>query len=112
MPRDPVRCARWQGVVRTLVPFADTADGCHFSELERNLPLRRGSDWYGELLIVRIPGNSNQRDQGDASMAEANEHFALGLNKGGFILFIVLIFVCLPLCWLPWVINSCKAPQR
>lgn len=45
-------------------------------------------------------------------MAEANEHFALGLNKGGFILFIVLIFVCLPLCWLPWVINSCKAPQR
>ena len=44
-------------------------------------------------------------------MAGANEHFALGLNMGGFILFIVLIFVCLPLCWLPWVISGCKAPS-
>lgn len=45
-------------------------------------------------------------------MTGANEHFALGLNMGGFILFIVLIFVCLPLCWLPWVIDSCKAPKQ
>lgn len=42
-------------------------------------------------------------------MAEANEEFALGLNKGGFILFIVLLLVCFPICWLPWVLSGCKA---
>jgi hypothetical protein len=31
-----------------------------------------------------------------------------GLNQNGMILFIVLIFVCTPLCWLPWVIDSMK----
>ena len=43
------------------------------------------------------------------SMAETNEEFALGLTTGGFILFIVLLFVCLPLCWLPWVLNGTRA---
>ena len=42
-------------------------------------------------------------------MAETNEEFALGLTTGGFILFIVLLFVCLPLCWLPWVLNGTRA---
>lgn len=42
-------------------------------------------------------------------MADFQEAFALGLNLGGFILFIALLFVCLPICWLPWVIDSCKA---
>jgi hypothetical protein len=32
----------------------------------------------------------------------------LGLNQNGVIVFIILIFVCLPLCWLPWVIDSLK----
>ena len=45
----------------------------------------------------------------EISMAGADEHFALGLNLGGFILFIALIFICLPLCWLPFVISGCKA---
>ena len=44
-------------------------------------------------------------------MADSNEEFALGLNTGGFILFIVLLLVCLPLCWLPWVIGGCKAQK-
>ncbi len=34
---------------------------------------------------------------------------ALGLTTAGLILFIVLIFACLPLCWLPWVIDSTRA---
>ena len=42
-------------------------------------------------------------------MAKSNEEFALGLNQGGFILFIALLFLCLPVCWLPWVIDGCKA---
>lgn len=42
-------------------------------------------------------------------MADFQEPFALGLTLGGFILFIALLFVCLPLCWLPWVLDSCKA---
>ena len=37
------------------------------------------------------------------------KEMALGLNQGGFILFIVLLFVCLPLCWIPFIIDSCKA---
>jgi hypothetical protein len=37
------------------------------------------------------------------------KEFALGLNTGGFVLFIVLLFLCLPLCWLPWVIESTRA---
>lgn len=32
-----------------------------------------------------------------------------GLNQNGLILFIILIVVCLPLCWLPWIIGGCKA---
>lgn len=32
----------------------------------------------------------------------------LGLNQTGVVAFIVLILVCLPLCWLPFVIDSCK----
>jgi len=42
-------------------------------------------------------------------MSEADQEFALGLNKGGFIVFVVLLVLCFPLCWLPWVIDGCKA---
>lgn len=31
-----------------------------------------------------------------------------GLNQTGLIVFILLIFLCLPLCWLPFVIDSMK----
>lgn len=44
-------------------------------------------------------------------MSEAKEEFALGLNKGGFILFIALLFVCFPLCWIPFVVAGCKAKK-
>lgn len=43
-------------------------------------------------------------------MAEGQNVFG-GLNKQGVILFIVLIFLCLPLCWLPWVIDSMKGNE-
>ena len=36
---------------------------------------------------------------------------ALGLNQGGFILMIVLFFVCFPLFWIPFIIDSCKADK-
>ena len=32
----------------------------------------------------------------------------LGLNQTGLIVAIVLLFLCLPLVWLPWVIDSMK----
>jgi len=41
-------------------------------------------------------------------MPKGKEVFA-GLNQNGLILFIIFILVCVPLCWLPWVIDSCKA---
>jgi hypothetical protein len=31
-----------------------------------------------------------------------------GLNQTGVIVFILLILLCLPLCWLPFLIDSCK----
>ncbi len=31
-----------------------------------------------------------------------------GLNSTGLILFVVLLFFCLPLCWIPFVVDSCK----
>jgi hypothetical protein len=37
------------------------------------------------------------------------EEYALGLTKTGLIVFIILLVVCLPLCWLPWVIKDLKA---
>ena len=36
----------------------------------------------------------------------------LGLNKNGVVVFIILLVVCLPLCWLPWVIDSLKAAPK
>jgi hypothetical protein len=44
-------------------------------------------------------------------MPKGNEVF-LGLNSQGVILFVVAILICLPLCWLPWVIDSCKAEKK
>ena len=41
-------------------------------------------------------------------MPQGNEVFA-GLNQNGLIVFIILLLVCLPLCWLPWVIDSLKS---
>lgn len=41
-------------------------------------------------------------------MAQGEDKFA-GLNQNGLIVFIILLLVCIPLCWLPWVIDSLKA---
>ncbi|MGE0610325.1 MAG: hypothetical protein AB7O62_24770 [Pirellulales bacterium] len=38
----------------------------------------------------------------------SNKAIFAGLNQTGLIAFIILLLVCLPLCWLPWVIKSCK----
>ena len=37
------------------------------------------------------------------------EDVFLGLNKNGLILFIILLIVCLPLCWIPFLVDSMKA---
>lgn len=44
-------------------------------------------------------------------MAKGKEVF-FGLNQQGVILFVILVFVCLPLCWLPFIIDSCKASEK
>ena len=31
-----------------------------------------------------------------------------GLNQTGLIFFIVLLLVCFPLCWIPWLIDGMK----
>ena len=40
-------------------------------------------------------------------MPQGQNVFA-GLNKQGVIVFIILLLLCLPLCWLPWVIDSMR----
>lgn len=44
-------------------------------------------------------------------MGGPKEEAALGLTWAGLVLFIVLLFVCLPLCWLPWVLDSTRASR-
>jgi len=34
------------------------------------------------------------------------------VSSGGWILFVVLLLFCLPLCWLPFVIDGCKDETR
>ena len=41
-------------------------------------------------------------------MPQGKEVF-IGLNQTGMIVFIILLVACLPLCWLPFVIDSMKA---
>lgn len=37
----------------------------------------------------------------------------LGLNQNGLIAFIVLLLLCFPLAWIPWLVDACKAdPQK
>jgi len=40
-------------------------------------------------------------------MPQGKEVF-LGLNQNGVIMVIVLFFVCTPLCWIPFLIDSLK----
>ncbi len=37
-----------------------------------------------------------------------NKAVFAGLNQTGVIAFIILLLVCFPLCWIPWVVSSCK----
>jgi hypothetical protein len=41
-------------------------------------------------------------------MASDNKAVFAGLNQTGLIVFILLIFLCLPLCWIPFVVPSMK----
>jgi len=45
-------------------------------------------------------------------MSTPNEEVFAGLNKNGLIVFIILLVVCLPLCWLPWVLKATKADKN
>ena len=44
-------------------------------------------------------------------MAEGKEVF-FGLNKNGVVLFIILLLLCLPLCWIPFLVDSMKAAEK
>jgi hypothetical protein len=45
-------------------------------------------------------------------MAADNKEVFLGLNQTGLILFIVLLVVCLPLCWIPFIMPSMKGTPQ
>jgi hypothetical protein len=68
--------------------------------LQRSAIIRQtaaGSLRRGELVWI----------QGGKKMPEGKAVF-LGLNQTGLIVFIILIIVCLPLCWIPFLIDSMK----
>lgn len=44
-------------------------------------------------------------------MAQGDEVF-FGLNKNGVVLFIILLLLCFPLAWIPFLIDSMKAANR
>jgi hypothetical protein len=44
-------------------------------------------------------------------MPQGNAVF-LGLNQTGLIVFIILLIVCFPLCWIPWVVDSMKGESK
>ncbi|MDC3379255.1 hypothetical protein OAX78_03130 [Planctomycetota bacterium] len=41
-------------------------------------------------------------------MPQGKEVF-LGLNQQGMIAFLLLFLFCLPLCWIPFIMDSCKS---
>ncbi|MDY7011616.1 MAG: DUF4339 domain-containing protein [Planctomycetota bacterium] len=43
------------------------------------------------------------------SSSDKNKEVVFGLNMAGVVVFIILLLCCIPLCWLPWVIDSLKA---
>lgn len=44
-------------------------------------------------------------------MPQGNVVF-LGLNKTGVIAFVLMFFLCFPLCFIPFLLDSCKgAPE-
>ncbi len=43
-------------------------------------------------------------------MPQGKEVF-LGLNKTGVIVFIVLVFLCPVVCWIPFLVDSMKAEK-
>jgi|LSQX01.3.fsa_nt_gb lipopolysaccharide-induced tumor necrosis factor-alpha factor len=34
------------------------------------------------------------------------------MSGAGWVLFVVLLLFCIPLCWLPFVIDGCKEEER
>ena len=41
-------------------------------------------------------------------MPQGKEVF-LGLNQTGVIVFVLLVLLCLPICWIPFLIDSMKS---
>ncbi len=44
-------------------------------------------------------------------MPQGKEVF-IGLNQNGLIVFLILFITCLPLCWIPFLIDSLKAAEK
>jgi hypothetical protein len=60
--------------------------------------------------LPQINTSATSRSRGKSSRSgKSGTAVFLGLNQSGVIAFIILLLVCLPLAWLPWVVKSCKA---
>ena len=67
------------------------------------------------LVIVPISGSSIlepvTKPPTTCIMPQGKEMF-LGLNQNGLIAFIVLLLLCFPLAWIPWLVDACKADPK
>ena len=70
---------------------------------------RKGMDsWLPAYSIPELTGVVSQAPPPVAYVQVPSAEGTLGLNKDGIILFIILLIVCIPLCWLPWTISSMR----
>lgn len=53
---------------------------------------------------IRNPGSGRSSDLN-------RENVTLGLNQKGTVLFVVLLFLCFPLCWLPWCSKDLRVQE-
>jgi hypothetical protein len=58
-----------------------------------------------QRLARRVPGVRTPKAR--STMPQGKAVFA-GLNQTGLIVFIILLVLCLPICWIPWLIDSMK----
>ncbi len=62
------------------------------------------ADWQPMSAVPEL-ARAPQPNPISAALSSPGE-VALGLTMPGLIIFIILLFMCLPLCWLPWVIDD------
>jgi hypothetical protein len=63
---------------------------------------------WREGMVAWVPAGGVPELAFSFGSAGSKKEGALGLTTPGLIVFIILLVVCIPLCWLPWVIKDLR----